>query len=146
MATGGVTLIVDGVEANSAGVSASAIQELKINQNPYTAEFSRPGRGRIEIITKPGSTDGAFNFLFRHSSTATLSFQRLAVVQICTTVDAAVPAYFRHGLAPQLFDPYPHLRRLGPVRMMLQEIFQLIRRCTTVPPPQVNFRQRQLGM
>ena len=67
--TGGVTLIVDGVEASSAGVSPSAIQEVKINQNPYSAEFARPGHGRIEIITKPGSAQyhGAFNFLFRDS-------------------------------------------------------------------------------
>jgi Carboxypeptidase regulatory-like domain/TonB dependent receptor len=65
--TNGVTLIVDGVEASRAGVSASAIQEVKLNQDPYSAEFSRPGRGRIEIITKPGSAafHGTFNFLFR---------------------------------------------------------------------------------
>lgn len=65
--TGGVTLVVDGVEQSSIGVSASAIQQVKINQNPYSAEFSRPGRGRIEIITKPGSTEyhGTFNTLFR---------------------------------------------------------------------------------
>ena len=64
---GGVTLVVDGMEQSSVGVSASAIQEVKINQNPYAAEFSRPGRGRIEIITKPASAKyhGAFNFLFR---------------------------------------------------------------------------------
>ena len=55
--TGGVTLIVDGLEATRAGMSASAIQEVKINQNPYSAEFSRPGRGRIEILTKPGSQE-----------------------------------------------------------------------------------------
>jgi carboxypeptidase family protein/TonB-dependent receptor-like protein len=65
--TNGVTLIVDGVESSRAGVSASAIQEVKLNQDPYSAEFSRPGRGRIEIITKPGSAafHGTFNFLFR---------------------------------------------------------------------------------
>jgi carboxypeptidase family protein/TonB-dependent receptor-like protein len=65
--TSGVTLIVDGVEASRAGVSASAIQEVKLNQDPYSAEFSRPGRGRIEIITKPGSAayHGTFNFVFR---------------------------------------------------------------------------------
>src|ERR1700730_5374791 len=65
--TGGVTLIVDGVEQSSIGASASAIQQVKINQNPYSAEFSRPGRGRIEVITKPGSQDyhGTFNFVFR---------------------------------------------------------------------------------
>jgi hypothetical protein len=67
--TNGVTLIVDGVESTRAGVSASAIQEVKLNQDPYSAEFSRPGRGRIEIITKPGSAafHGTFNFLFRDS-------------------------------------------------------------------------------
>ncbi len=65
--TGGVTLVVDGVEATKAGVSASAIQEIKINNNPYSAEFSRPGRGRIEIITKAGSEHyhGTVDFVFR---------------------------------------------------------------------------------
>ena len=65
--TSGVTLIVDGVEATRAGVSASAIQQVIINQNPYSAEYPTLGRGRIEIITKPGSSEyhGAFNFLFR---------------------------------------------------------------------------------
>ncbi len=65
--SGGVTLIVDGIEMKSVGVSPSAIQEVRINNDPYSAEFSRPGRGRIEITTKPGSPDyhGEFNFLFR---------------------------------------------------------------------------------
>jgi hypothetical protein len=65
--TGGMTLTVDGVEVARAGISASAIQEVKINNNPYSAEYSRPGRGRIEIVTKPGAAQyhGAFNWLFR---------------------------------------------------------------------------------
>jgi Carboxypeptidase regulatory-like domain len=65
--TNGVTLVVDGVEATRAGVSASAIQEVKINQDPDSAEYPRPGRGRIEIVTRPGSSEfhGTFNFLFR---------------------------------------------------------------------------------
>ena len=67
IATGGVTVIVDGVEADRASVSASAIQEVKINNDPYSAEYPRPGRSRIEIITKPGGSDfhGTFNFFFR---------------------------------------------------------------------------------
>jgi hypothetical protein len=67
--TGGVTLVVDGLESTRVPVSASATQEVKINNDPYSAEFSRPGRGRIEIITKPGSQDyhGTVNFLFRDS-------------------------------------------------------------------------------
>jgi carboxypeptidase family protein len=67
LGTSGVTLLVDGVEAGRAGVSASAIQQVKLNQDPYSAEYSRPGRSRIEIITKPGSAEyhGTFNFIFR---------------------------------------------------------------------------------
>ena len=70
LGTSGVSIIVDGVEGSRAGVSASAIQEVKLNQDPYSAEYSRPGRSRIEIITKPGSSayHGTFNFLFRDSS------------------------------------------------------------------------------
>jgi len=69
IATGGVTLVVEGLEANGLGVTASAIQEVKINQDPYSAEFSRPGRGRIEVITNPGTPQyhGTINFLFRDS-------------------------------------------------------------------------------
>lgn len=69
IATGGTTILVDGVEASRAGVSPSAIQEVKINNDPYSAEYPRPGRSRIEIITKPGSSvyHGTFNFLFRDS-------------------------------------------------------------------------------
>jgi outer membrane receptor protein involved in Fe transport len=63
----GTTLVVDGIEVNSLGVSASAIKEVKINNDPYSAEYQRPGRGRIEVITKPGSPEfhGTFNFIFR---------------------------------------------------------------------------------
>jgi hypothetical protein len=65
--TGGVSLVVNGMEVNNLGVSASAIKEIKINQDPYSAEFQRPGRGRIEVTTKPGSPEyhGTFNFTFR---------------------------------------------------------------------------------
>ncbi|MBB5319227.1 TonB-dependent receptor [Tunturibacter empetritectus] len=67
--SGGTTIIVDGVEMKSVGVSASAIQEVRINNDPYSAEFTRPGRGRIEITTKPGSPTfhGEANFIFRDS-------------------------------------------------------------------------------
>ena len=65
--TNGVSLIVNGMEVNNLGVSPSAIKEIKINQDPYSAEFQRPGRGRIEITTKPGAPEyhGTFNFIFR---------------------------------------------------------------------------------
>lgn len=67
--TNGVTLVVNGIEANGPGVTPSAVQEVRINNNPYSARFSRPGRARLEIITKSGSRDyhGSLNFLFRDS-------------------------------------------------------------------------------
>lgn len=48
-------LVVDGIETSDLGVSPSAIQEIRINQDPYSAEFSRPGNARIEVITKKGA-------------------------------------------------------------------------------------------
>jgi hypothetical protein len=76
VATGGATILVDGVEMKSAGVPKSAIQEISINDDPYSAESSRPGRGRIEIITKPGSGHlrGNLNFTFRNAALATRSY------------------------------------------------------------------------
>jgi hypothetical protein len=67
--TNGFTLVVNGIEANGPGVTPSAIQEVKINNNPYSARFSRPGRARLEIVTKSGTPDyhGSLNFMFRDS-------------------------------------------------------------------------------
>jgi hypothetical protein len=67
--TSGTSLVVNGVEANGPGVTASAIQSVKINQNPYTALYSRPGRARIEITTKGGTPQlhGSATFLYRSS-------------------------------------------------------------------------------
>jgi hypothetical protein len=50
----------------------SSIREIRVNQNPFSAEFDHIGYGRIEILTKPGSdkfgghvtslaTDSSFN-------------------------------------------------------------------------------------
>ncbi len=63
----GPTIIIDGLESSRRKVPASTIQEVRINQNPYSAEFARLGRARIEVFTKPGSSQyhGEFNFLVR---------------------------------------------------------------------------------
>jgi len=65
--TGGATVIIDGIESTDLKIPASQIQEVRINQNPYSAEFRRPGRGRLEVITKAGTSEyhGEFNFVFR---------------------------------------------------------------------------------
>lgn len=65
----GPTLVVDGIETDKAGVSKSAITEVRINQNPYSAEFVSPGGGRVEITTKQEASalHGILNFRFRDS-------------------------------------------------------------------------------
>jgi hypothetical protein len=47
-----------------------AILQVRINQNPFSAEFERPGAGRVEIITKPGNNEwhGGFGANFRNSA------------------------------------------------------------------------------
>ena len=63
----GTSIVVDGMEMRNAGVTASAIQEIRINNNPYTVEYPRWSRRRIEVITKSSADayHGTFNFLFR---------------------------------------------------------------------------------
>ena len=41
----------------SAAASApkSSIREIRINSNPFASEFDRPGFGRIQILTRPGT-------------------------------------------------------------------------------------------
>ncbi len=65
--TSGSGLMVDGVEANRVTVSPSAVSEVHINQDPYSAQYYNPGRGQIEIVTKPTQSEyhGQFNFTFR---------------------------------------------------------------------------------
>jgi hypothetical protein len=54
--TEGVSLVVDGVEADQIDdLPASAIKQVTIDRNPYAAQFRRPGKARIEITTKHGS-------------------------------------------------------------------------------------------
>jgi Carboxypeptidase regulatory-like domain len=67
--TNGVSLIVNGVEANGPGMTSSAIKNVKINQNPYSALYAKPGRARIEIETAEGTPKfhGTINFLLRDS-------------------------------------------------------------------------------
>jgi hypothetical protein len=42
----------------------SAIREIRINQNPFSAQYDKLGYGRIEILTKPGSDHYHGQFFF----------------------------------------------------------------------------------
>jgi hypothetical protein len=70
LGTNGVSLVVNGVEAHGPGVTPSAVKSVKINNNPYSALYSRPGRARLEIETKEGTAEyhGDLNFGFRDAA------------------------------------------------------------------------------
>jgi hypothetical protein len=51
---GGGEIMIDGF-TNGTLPSKDSIREIRINQNPFSPEFSKLGYGRIQIFTKPGS-------------------------------------------------------------------------------------------
>ena len=51
----GTKIVVDGVEGTSLDVPSQSIKTVAVNRNPYSVEFGRPGKGRIEVTTKGGS-------------------------------------------------------------------------------------------
>ena len=48
----------------------SAIREIRINQNPFSAQYDKLGYGRIEILTKPGSDKFHGQFFFMDNNSA----------------------------------------------------------------------------
>lgn len=50
----GTSIVVDGVDGAELDMPTSAIRTLKINRNPYSAEFQHPGAARAEVTTKHG--------------------------------------------------------------------------------------------
>ncbi len=53
---GGAQFIVDGFR-NGRLPPKEAILKISINQNPFSAEYARPGAGRVEILTRPGNNE-----------------------------------------------------------------------------------------
>src|SRR5262249_42574187 len=49
------SVVVNVVEANQLRMPTSAINRVLINKNPYSPEYRRPGKARIEVITEYGS-------------------------------------------------------------------------------------------
>ena len=50
----GAQIYIDGFTGGNLPPKSS-IREVRINSNPFAPEFDRPGFGRIEILTRPGS-------------------------------------------------------------------------------------------
>ena len=51
---GGASIFIDGF-ADGQVPAKEAIREIRINQNPFSAEYDKIGTGRIEILTRPGT-------------------------------------------------------------------------------------------
>jgi len=102
--TGGAGLLVDGVEANRSTVSASAVQEVRINQDPYSAQYYWPGRGQMEIITKSAADHyhGQFNFSFRDSD-----------MNAQNALAASKPFEQRRIYEGHVTGPIPHAKNSG---------------------------------
>ncbi len=66
---GGAQIYIDGFEGGRLP-PRDAILQIRINQNPFSAEFAHPGVSRIDIITKPGSDQwhGGGTFSLRNSA------------------------------------------------------------------------------
>jgi hypothetical protein len=65
----GTSIVVDGVEGGALNEPTDAIKRIYINKDPYSAEFRRPGSGRLEVVTRNGSRshfDGNLAFYGRN--------------------------------------------------------------------------------
>jgi Carboxypeptidase regulatory-like domain len=76
-----------------------SIREIRINQNPFSAEFDRLGFGRIEILTKPGSDH--FHGAFRFNDTDSLFDSR-------NPFESSKPAYSVRNLSFNVGGPMSH--------------------------------------
>src|SRR5438034_8909242 len=66
----GTSIVVDGVDGGELDMPNSAIRSVKIDRNPYSAEFQHPGAARAEITTKHGHGHryrGSIGLLARNS-------------------------------------------------------------------------------
>jgi hypothetical protein len=65
----GGQIYIDGFTAGQLPPKSS-IREIRINQNPFSAEYDKLGYGRIEIFTKPGTDKFHGQFLLDGNSSA----------------------------------------------------------------------------
>src|SRR6185312_2171055 len=66
---GGGQMFIDGFTGGRLPPKQS-IREIRVNQDPFAAQFDRPGQGRIEIFTKPGTDSFHGDILYQFSDAA----------------------------------------------------------------------------
>src|SRR6266849_379154 len=84
----GGQIYIDGFTGGTLPPKAS-IREIRINQNPFSAEYDRLGYGRIEIFTKPG-TDQWHTDLYISGNTSAFNSRNPFEV---STNGASLPGY-----------------------------------------------------
>ena len=75
----------------------SSIREIRVNQNPFSAEFDRLGYGRIEILTKPG-TDKLHGQIEARGNDSSFN-SRNPILQ------TAEPSYYQYNLQGSVGGP-----------------------------------------
>ena len=81
----------------------SSIREIRINQNPFSAEYDRLGYGRVQIFTKPG-TDKLHGF-----------FQMSGNASTFNTGNPLLNANLTQGQTPIIQPPYHTIFMFGDV-------------------------------
>jgi hypothetical protein len=61
----GAQFFVDGFSGGQLPPKSS-IREIRVNSNPFSSEFDRPGFGRVEILTRPGTDSFHGSALFNY--------------------------------------------------------------------------------
>ena len=90
------TVIVDGMERTDAELPLSSIQEVRVNNNAYSAEFPKPGKDRIEIDTKGGDDSFHGGFIVR---------ARNSVFDARNPMADEKPPFSRYGYEANLSGP-----------------------------------------
>ena len=91
----GGQIYIDGFEGGQIPPKSS-ILEIRVNQNPFSAEYDRIGYGRIEIITKPGSQKF-------HGQLA--SFGTDSALDTKNPLVSEQPSYFLYGIFGNVTGP-----------------------------------------
>jgi hypothetical protein len=92
----GAQIFVDGFSGGQMPPKSS-IREIRINSNPFASEFDRPGFGRIQILTRPGTDSYHASGFFTYGNRVLDSRNPF--------VTGAVPDYNNRQLSGSLSGP-----------------------------------------
>lgn len=93
----GLNIVVDGAEVSGLNLPAGALRRIRLNRNPYSAEFRRPGKSRVEVYTEEGS--------FRRYRGRVSLYSRNSVFDARNALALNKPDLNRHLLEANLAGP-----------------------------------------